>query len=70
MQNDTRFYIAPLLFGALPRVVGLFLAGIAAWRIGLLTQLGRYRRLHGFAAAIGLGVGGAASALRCFRGMA
>jgi uncharacterized protein len=62
--DETRLYIAPLLLGALPRIVGLLLAGIAAWRSGLLTELRQFRRLHGFAAAVGLGVGAAASALR------
>jgi uncharacterized protein len=62
--DETRLYIAPLLLGALPRIVGLLLAGIAAWRSGLLTELGRFRRLHAVVAAVGIGVGAAASALR------
>jgi len=62
--NETRLYIAPLLLGALPRIMGLFVAGIAAWRLDLFTGAGRHRRLFGTAAAVGLAIGGATSALR------
>jgi uncharacterized protein len=62
--NETRFYIAPLLLGTLPRIVGLFLSGIAAWRMGLLSDLRRRHRLYRVVAAVGLAVGGTASVLR------
>lgn len=62
--NETHLYIAPLVLGSLPRIMGLFLAGIAAGRLELFTGKGRHRRQFGTAAAVGLAIGGATSALR------
>ena len=61
--NETRLYIAPLLLGCIPRIAGLMLAGMAVWRLGLISNPRRQLRLYQVVALAGFAIGCGGSAL-------
>jgi uncharacterized protein len=55
--------ILPLLWGVLPRTVGLMWWGVAAWRSGLLRQPEHHRGLLATLVVLGIALGGVSSFL-------
>ncbi len=43
--RETQHLIAPLLIGSAQRTFGLMLLGVALWRLGVVREPGRYRRV-------------------------
>ncbi len=65
--HETWEFMVPLLLSVLPRVFGVMLLGIAAWRAGLLRKPAQNRRLL-IAVTLGAGgIGAAATSLVVFK---